>query len=113
MADYEISWDGFDDLEDALFEAVFMDDVKQIVKEDTALMGREANWNAPVKTSNLKRSEQTTTEDAGMTGKTEFTVDYAPYQEYGTRWIYGKFYLKRAFDVASEKFINDLERIMK
>lgn len=41
------------------------------------------------------------------------SVDYAPYVELGTRYMLGRFYLKKAFDVQSVKFERDMKRLVK
>lgn len=111
VADYEVTFEGLGELATAITESAKLDDVKQVVKEHTANMARYALIHVPVKTGYLKRSEMIALEDAGLAGRVSFGADYGPYQEYGTRWIYGKFYLKKAFDRASEEFIIDLERM--
>lgn len=113
MADYDISFQGLEDLEKLLLDGIKMDDVKNVVKEDTAYMQQLEQQFTPVDTAFLKRSETISIEDDGLTGKVETNVEYAEYQEVGTRWIYGKFYAKRANEKAGEKFIKDLERLMK
>lgn len=111
MADYEFVITGLDDLIDSVTEAKKLDDVKDAVKKHTANMARYALMNVPVKTGFLKRSEMIALEEAGLAGRVSFYADYGPYQEYGTRWIYGKFFLKKAYDRASQEFIIDLERM--
>lgn len=113
MAGYKVSFSGLDDLMKSVKNAAKLDDVKTIVKNDTALLQRTAQQNTPVDTGNLKRSETISIEDGGMTGKVTAHTDYAPYQEYGTRWIYGKFYMKKAADTAGRKFLSDMERLVK
>lgn len=113
MADYDISFQGLEDLEKLLLDGIKMDDVKNVVKEDTAYMQQLEQQFTPVDTAFLKRSETISIEDGGMTGKVETNAEYAEYQEVGTRWIYGKFYAKRANEKAGAKFLSDLERLMK
>ncbi len=109
MAGYEISWQGLDELTKDINEAKKLDDVKTLVRYHTSNMMRYAAQNAPVLTGFLKQSERIDVEDGGMAGRVSFMAEYAPYQEYGTRWIYGKFYLKKGFDRASNEFLHDLE----
>lgn len=113
MGGYEIKLDGLDDLDKTFREAVEMDDVKKLVHQGTAYMQQLEMSYTPVDTAFLKRSETISIEDAGLTGKVETNAEYAEYQEVGTRWIYGKFYAKRANEKAGEKFLSDLERLMK
>ena len=108
---YEISFSGLSELVEAVTESKKLDDVKGAVKKHTANMARYALSNVPVKTGFLKRSELIALEEAGMAGRVSFYADYGPYQEYGTRWIYGKFFLKKGYERASEEFLADLERM--
>lgn len=111
MADYEFILTGLTELIDTVTETKKLDDVKQAIKYHTANMARYALLNVPVDTGFLKRSEAIALMDAGMAGRVSFGADYGPYQEYGTRWIYGKFFLKKAYDRSSQEFIIDLERM--
>lgn len=113
MADYDISFIGLEDLERSLKAGQDLNGVKEIVKEDTAYMQREVAKETPVDTGFLKRSENISIEDGGMTGRVTATADYAVYQEYGTRFIYGKFYMKKGSQKAGDKFLKDMEALMK
>lgn len=111
VADYQIEFKGLDSLTETIIDAAKLDDVKLAIKHHTANMARYAARQVPVKTGYLRRSEQLSLEEAGLAGRVSFLAYYAPYQEYGTRWFYGKFYLKKSFDQASQEFIMDLERM--
>lgn len=113
MADYDISFIGIDDLQHSLKAGQDLNDVKEVVKEDTAYMHREIARETPVDTTFLRRSENISIEDNGLTGRVTATADYASYQEYGTRFIYGKFYMKKGNQKAGEKFLKDMEELMK
>lgn len=113
MADYEITFDGFDELEETLIKALDMADVRQVVKKNTVLMNQLAARLVPVLTGYLRRSEVIEFQDSGLTGFVAFWAHYAPYQEYGTRWIYGKWYLKRAHEQAGKQFLADMEALTK
>ncbi len=110
---YEIKFDGITDVMNHLVKAEKLDDVKQIVRKHLSEMARFSARVVPVKTGFLKRSLTTQIIDNGLTGVATYYADYSPYQEYGTRWISGKFYLKRGFDKVASDFINDIERVMK
>lgn len=113
VGNYDFTLSGLPDLIQAIEQSKDLTDVKEAVKYHTANMARYALRNVPVKTGFLKRSEMLAIEEAGLAGRVSFYAEYAPYQEYGTRWIYGKFFLKKAFDQANKEFIVDLERMFK
>lgn len=113
MANYDIRFTGINELEALFADAVKMNDVKEIVKRETAYMQQLEQRQTPVDTAFLKRSETLSIEDGGLTGKVETNAEYAEYQEVGTRWIYGKFYAKRANETAGNRFLASIERLMK
>ena len=113
MADYELSFEGLDDLAETLIDAADLQDVAEIVKNDTILMHNLASKLVPVDSGYLRRSAVIEFQDSGLSGFVAFWANYAPYQEYGTRWIYGKWYLKRAHDEAGRKFLQDMEALVK
>lgn len=110
---YRVEISGLDDLIEAIEEAKKLDDVKAIVKNDTAYMANRIAEETPVKTGYLKRSEITSIRDNGMTGEVEAVADYSAYVEYGTRYFYGRFYMKKGHAVAAKKFLDDMEALVK
>lgn len=113
MADYEISLSGLDALHLALTKRGDLSDVKEVVRRNGADMFKMSQSKVPVDTSTLKRSAKLSSSDGGLSISVSYNTEYAAYQEYGTRFIPGKFYLKHAFDIASANFISDLERLFK
>lgn len=91
---YRVDISGLDDLIEAIEEAKKLDDVKEVVKNDTAYMANQIAEETPVRSGYLKRSETPSIKDDGMTGEVEAMADYSPYVEYGTRYMYGRFYMK-------------------
>lgn len=83
--------------------------VKDVVRVNTAQLARNASKFVPVDTGTLARSGKVAILDGGMTGEYSFNTNYSAYVEYGTRFMYGRFYLKRAFDLQTEKFYNDIK----
>lgn len=110
---YEIKFEGITDVINHVVNAQKLDDIKKIVRTHLASMSRFSARVVPVKTGFLKRSLTTQITDGGLTGIATYYADYAPYQEYGTRWISGKFYLKRGFDSIVSDFMSDIEKVMK
>lgn len=90
-----------------------LDDVKNIVRMNGAEMHEGMSRRAPVRTTNLKRNIKLHTSDQGFTIKVASEAEYAPYQEYGTRFQSGTAHVRPAFFYQQIKFINDMKRIMK
>lgn len=111
MADYEISFSGASDLKKLLEDNKKLDEVKKIVRENGVEMTSQVKKHVPVKTGFLRRSVLMEVSSDGLSVSTSAYAHYAPYQEYGTRYISGKFFFKFAFDSQSRKFISDLERL--
>ena len=104
---------GMEKLQKKLKKNVRMDDVKRVVRHNGAEMQEKAQRNAPVDTGHLKRSIRLETTDAGMTAEVQPTADYAPYVEYGTRFMEAQPYLKPAFDDQKEKFKKDMKKLVE
>ena len=104
---------GMEKLQKKLKKNVRMDDVKRVVRHNGAEMQEKAQRNAPVDTGHLKRSIGLETTNAGMTAEVEPTADYAPYVEYGTRFMEAQPYLKPAFDDQKEKFKKDMKKLVE
>lgn len=110
---YSIQFKGVNELQRTLVLAQNLDDVKKLIRQHTANMARITSRLAPVKTGFMNRSLVTSIADGGLTGIAEFYAEYTPYQEWGTRWMPGKFFLKRGFETASNDFIADMQRLVK
>ena len=105
-------FDGLDALERKLEEMKSLEAVKQCVAKNTKNMGALAQTTVPVRTGNLKNSM--TTQLSDFQGEISFDgCNYAKYVEYGTRKMYGRFYLKKAFDMTKEQFKNDMEGLVR
>lgn len=110
---YSLEFKGVTELQRTIATAQKLDDVKKLIRQHTANMARITSRLAPVKTGFMKRSLVTSIVDGGLTGIAEFYAEYTPYQEWGTRWMPGKFFLKRGFETASNEFISDMQRLVK
>lgn len=113
MNDYSLSINGLEELLSTVENVSKLDDVKSIVKNDTAYMANQIARETPVKSGHLKRSETTAIKDGGFTGEVTANTNYAAYVEYGTRYMYGRFYMKKGLLSASKKFIDDMEALVK
>ena len=69
---------GIDALQNKLRKNATLDDVKQVVKSNTANMNKNMQNLAPVDTGNMKRSITSEFTDVGFTGTTGPHTDYAP-----------------------------------
>lgn len=90
-----------------------LDDVKDVVKLNGSEMHRKAQRYAPVETGNLKRNIRYHSEDNGFVAKVASEADYAPYQEWGTRYQSGKPHVGPSFNEQKTQFLKDMKRLMK
>lgn len=93
---------GLDKLQKKLKKNVNLNDVKRVVSHNGAEMQIKAQQNAPVDTGHLKRSIGLEIKDGGMTAEVEPAAEYAPYVEYGTRFMSAQPYLKPAYNGQKE-----------
>lgn len=99
----------------ALDKRADMDLVFRTVQMNTAEMQKAAIRNAPVDTSDLKKDIKisvTVTKD-GIVGRVASEIEYAPYQEYGTRFQEGTPHISPAYHDQKYKFIRDMKRLGK
>lgn len=111
MSDVELI--GFDKLEVKLKKSMNMDAVKTVVKRNGAQLQTKAQKNAPVDSGTLKRSIGLDITDGGMTAEVEPSAEYAAYVEYGTRYMDAQPYLKPAYNEQKQKFIRDLNELVR
>lgn len=104
---------GADKLSDALKHAQRMVDVKACISKHGADLNKEMVEKAPVKTGFLRRSIKLSKGDNGMSVTVEPTAEYAPYLEYGTRFMKERPFVKPALEKVRPKFIRDVKKIMK
>lgn len=123
MADIKIV--GMEKLQKKLKQNVRMDDVKREVRKHGGQLQEKAKRNAeqfkgyqnpdPKKrpTGFLRDHINIDITDGGMTAEVEPTAEYAPYVEYGTRFMEAQPYLKPAFDEQKEKFKKDMKKLVE
>ena len=104
---------GLDKLQKKLKKNVQMDDVKRVVRNNGARMHAEAIAKAPVDTGNLRRSIELNIKDSGLTAEVEATAEYAPYVEYGTRFMTAQPYIRPAYIKQRKKFKQDMKKLTK
>ena len=109
--------DGLDKLMKALKENVTMDDVKRVVRKNGSDLQEKTQDNAEFKkgyqTGTTKRSIGLEITDGGFTANVEPTTEYAPYLEYGTRFMEAQPFVKPAYELQKEKFKRDMQKLVK
>lgn len=119
-----IKLEGAEELVTALKTRADKASVKAVVKQCGSEMQRMAQRKAPVGTpestgikgyrgGTLRRSIGLTLKDGGMTAEVEAGADYAPYVEYGTRYMKARPYLRPAYEKESEVFKADLNKLVR
>ncbi|MDN6670662.1 MAG: HK97 gp10 family phage protein [Staphylococcus equorum] len=103
---------GIEALNKALKESQNIEPIRKVVKNNGAQMQNKAQRLAPVDTGALKRSISIDLQDGGFTAKVSPGVDYAAYQEYGTRFQSGTPFMRPSFRSQQPMFISDLKRLM-
>lgn len=111
----EFEFNGVNELVAALKERADMSLVKETIKMNGAEMQEKAQRNAPVDTGHLKRSIGLASDIAsgGLSVRVKANANYAPYVEFGTRYMYAQPYMRPAFSKQSTQFKKDMKRIMK
>ena len=120
----EIKIEGLDKLEKQLKKNATLNKVRTVVRKCGADLQGTAQRKAPVGTpastgipgyvgGTLKRSIGLELSDSGMTAEVEPTVEYAPYVEYGTRYMKAKPYLKPALEEVEPKFKAKMKELVK
>ena len=115
---------GLDKLQKALKKNVTMDDVKRVVRHNgselQSKMQDNAEFSKGYQTGNLKRSIGIDIVDSGFTSEvgpgmkeTGQSVEYAPYLEYGTRFMDAQPFVKPSYDSQKEKFKRDMQKLVR
>lgn len=102
-----------------LKENVTLNDVKRVVQHNGALLTEQMKrqtTKAYVKgysTGDTAGSIKMIPLKGGMAVEVKAFTDYAPYVEYGTRYMSPEPIVQPSLDVIGPKFINDLKRLTK
>lgn len=125
MAHHTIKFEGLYELQKKLKENVTMDDVKRVVRHHGSKLQQKAQDNADFRghyrgnkfippTGKLKGSIMLdTTKNNGLTAEVEPTAEYAPYPEFGTRFMDAQPYLKPAWEEQKEAFKRDMDKLVR
>lgn len=104
---------GIDKLQKKLRKNVTMADVKTVVHTNGIEMNRTASRLAPVDTGFLRRSIVFAIADGGLTATSKAGAEYAPYLEYGTRFMSAQPFMRPAYNQQKAKFKSDMGRLVK
>lgn len=105
--------DGMDKLTAKIKKCQNLDPIKKVVKQNGSELQSKAQKNAPVDTGNLKRNITLEIKSNGMSAECESQAEYAPYVEWGTRYMDAQPHIKPAFNDQKNQFKRDLERVVK
>lgn len=112
-----IKFDGLEDLQKKLRQNVSLNDVKRVVRQNGAELESEiiknADFSKGYQTGTTKRSTTLEIKDNGLTADAGPTTEYAPYLEYGTRFMEAQPFVKPAFEVQKNKFKSDLKKLVR
>lgn len=104
---------GMNELRTGLDKRMDLKAVRTVVQKNGADLQRNAQEKAPVDTGTLWRSIGLDLTDSGLTAIIAPTVEYAPYQEFGTRYMDAQPFVGPAFNEQKNKFVNDLKKLVK
>lgn len=109
----QLEYKGIDQLMRHLKKVATLNDVQKVVKSNTAEMTERMQKGAPVDTGYLRRSINMNLLEAGLTGIVGPTADYAPYVEYGTRFMSAQPYVRPDFNYQKVKFMAEMKALVK
>ena len=115
----KIKWEGIKELEKSLKDNANLDDVRRVVQTNGDRLNREMK--AQTKAAFVKGyshgdtagSINTTIVNGGMTAEVGPSTEYAPYLEYGTRFMAPEPFLSPAYNIVKQQFISDMKKLMK
>lgn len=100
----------YDKLLKALEEKSHMKEVAATISKHTISMAKRMKQEAPVDTGFLRNS--IIFEISRHKGEVTPTAEYAPYVNYGTRYMDANEFIGRAFNYQKVKFLEDLRRLV-
>lgn len=114
----EFNFSGFKELEVLMKKSANVtQQVRNAVKSNgnelKKRMVRKADFKKGYQTGTTKRSIQEHIENGGMAVTVGPTTEYAPYLEYGTRFMEAQPFVRPAWTEQVPKFVRDLENIIK
>ena len=109
----EIKVQGMDKLVKKLGQNGSLDAVRQVVRSNGGQLQNRMMRKSPVDTGNMRRSVHMEMQDSGMTAVVGPTAEYAPYVEYGTRFMSAQPFVRPALEEQKAQFVADLKKLMK
>ena len=113
----KIRVDGVDKLLETLADKVTMADVKRVVQTNGKGLQKKMQSNADFKkgyqTGTTKRSIGLEIKDDGFTAEVGPETEYAPYLEYGTRFMAAQPFVRPAHDEQKAKFKRDMQKLVR
>lgn len=95
------------------YKDTVIEGTRKAVKQYGSLLQMRAMYGAPVDTGTLKRSVSLKIEDKGLTAVITPTAHYAPYVEYGTRFMRAQPFLVPAFNMVVPNYKMAMNKVMK
>lgn len=109
--------DGLEELEKKLKANATLDDVKRAVKKNgeelQKKMREKADFTKGYQTGTTKRSIGLEIKDGGLTAESGAETEYAPYLEYGTRFMEAQPFVRPALEEQAQTFKRDLEKLVR
>ena len=113
----KIKAEGLEELQKKLKANVTLDDVKKVVRHNGAELQKKiqskADFTKGYQTGTTKRSVGLEIKDGGLTAESGPETEYAPYLEYGTRFMEAQPFVRPAFDAQKKEFQNDMKKLVR
>lgn len=120
----KIKIEGLDKLQKKLAKDITMEDVKREVKKNGAGLQKKIVEKAEFRghykgnkfvkpTGTTKKSVTLDITDGGFTAEAGPTIEYAPYLEYGTRFMDAQPFVQPALEEQLPKFKSDMKKLVR
>ena len=113
----KIKFEGTDKLLKKLKANATLDDVKKVVRHNGAELQKKIQKNADFtkgyQTGTTKRSVGLEITDGGLTAESGPETEYAPYLEYGTRFMEAQPFVRPAFEAQEKEFKSDMKKLVR
>ena len=113
----KIKIEGLDKLQRKLAKDITMEDVKRVVRKNGADLQQKivenANFTQGYQTGTTKRSVTLDITDGGFTAEAGPTTEYAPYVEYGTRFMDAQPFVRPALEEQLPEFKSDMKKLVR
>lgn len=113
----KIKFEGLEELEKKLKANATLDDVKRVVRQNGAELQKKiqdkADFKMGYQTGTTKRSVGLEITDGGFTADSGPTTEYAPYVEYGTRFMEAQPFVRPALEEQAAQFKSDMQKLVR